>query len=213
MRRIATRRGWDGRLVRRVEALALDGWTAAEIERELDKLVSSESLTADRVPDTRTLQRWVKAIQPKDTSGRWRLDVGDAEGAAFLLTARAAVTSESEGRIRELSVAATAWLRTIHAVAPDLDPWSAHRLARSYLSRVEREQDTGDLDLWLAFGPWRSAEAAAAYERAVREGWVDHSPSGINWPSRVVIAAGVAGQVTSDLAWVDVLAEDLPGDE
>jgi hypothetical protein len=209
---MATRRGWDGRLLRKVDGLALDGWTAAEIVRELDGMERSESFTADRVPGIRTIERWVKAIQPKDPSGRWRLSVVDAEDAAFLLAVRAAVISGTEGRVRELTVTTVGWLRAIHAVAPDLEPWSAHRLARSYLSRIERERDTGDLDAWLAFGPWRGKEAAASYERAVREGWVDHSPSALNWPSRVVIAAGVAAEVSSDLSWVDVLAEDLPGD-
>jgi hypothetical protein len=186
---MATRRGWDGRLLRKVDGLALDGWAAAEILRELEEEVRSGSLTADRVPDIRTIERWVKATQPKDRSGRWRLSVVDADDAAFLLTVRAAVISGSEGRIRDLSVAVAAWLRAIHAVAPDLEAWSAHRLARSYLSRIEQKQDTGDLDAWLAFGPWRGKEAAAAYQRAVGAGWVDHWPSALNL-SRIVIAAG-----------------------
>jgi hypothetical protein len=208
---MTTRRGWDGRLLRKVDGLALDGWAAAEILRELEEEVRSGSLTADRVPGIRTIERWVKDTQPKDSSGRWRLSVVDAEDASFLLTVRAAVISGTDGRVRELTVATVGWLRAIHAVAPDLEPWSAHRLARSYLSRIEQEQDTGDLDAWLAFGPWRGMEAAAAYERAVREGWVDHRLSALNWPSRVVVAAGVSGEPSSDLAWVDVLAEDLPG--
>ena len=195
---MATRRGWDGPVARQAEAWALDGLTAAEIARELDKLVLSGSLSPDQVPHIRTIQRHVKDVRPVDPSGRWRLSVVDDDDAAFLLSARAAVISATEGRVREISVAAAAWLRAIHAVAPDLEAWSAHRLARSYLSRIEQKQDTGDLDAWLAFGPWRGKEAAAAYERAVRAGWIDHWPSPLNLP-RIVIAAGGGKVVVAEL--------------
>ena len=217
---MATRRGWDGRLLRKVDGLALDGWAAAEILRELEEEVRSGSLTADRVPTIRAIERWVKAIQPKDPSGRWRLSVADAEDAEFLLAARAAVMSSTEGRVRELSVAAAAWLRVIHAAAPDLAPIWAYRFARLYQVRVGRNEDTGDLDALVGFGPWRSKRATAEYERALDAGWVVRSPTTINMnlPTRVVLVAGeppsADGELPlwGDLAWVGVLAEGMDAD-
>jgi hypothetical protein len=209
---MATRRGWDGPLVRRVFNLALDGWSAAEIERELNRLVESGSLVLDRVPTLRTVERWVKDVRPNHSSGRWRLDVSDGEDAAFLLAVRVAVMDVTDGRVRDLSVASVAWLRVILAVAPDLEPTAAYRLARLYQSRVERKQDTGNLDAWLAFGPWRSPQAAAAYERAVERGWIEGSPVTLNWASKVVLAASVvasSGGQTSlgSVTWTEVLGE------
>jgi hypothetical protein len=217
---MATRRGWDGRLLRKVDGLALDGWTAAEILRELEEGVRSGSLTADRVPNIRAIERWVKAIQPKDPSGRWRLSVADAEDAEFLLAARAAVMSSTEGRVREVSVATAAWLRVIHAVAADLAPIWAYRFARLYQVRVERKADTGDLDALVGFGPWRSEQAAAEYERAVDAGWVVRSPTTIdmNLPTRVVLVAGDPPTADGEphlhggLDWVGVLAEGMDAD-
>ncbi len=217
---MATRRGWDGPVARQVEAWALDGLIAAEIERELDKLVLSGSLSADRVPNIRTIQRHVKDVRPVDPSRRWRLSVADDDDAAFLLSARAAVISATEGRVREISVAAAAWLRAIHAVAADLAPIWAYRFARLYQVRVERNEDTGDLDALLGFGPWRSKRATAEYERALDAGWVVRSLTAINMnlPTRVVLVAGeppsADGELPlwGDLAWVGALAEGMDAD-
>jgi hypothetical protein len=215
---MATRRGWDGPAHRRAYELALDGWTAAEIDRELQRLVDAGTLPRDSVRGLRSIERLVGEVRPKDPSGRWRLSVAEGEDAPFLLATRVAVMEETGGRTRDISIGAVAWLRVIHVVAPDLEPPTAYRLARLYLSRMEREQDTGDLDAWLAFGPWRSPAAAAAYERAVDAEWISASPAALNWASRVVLAAnvpvspGVDPHVSGDLAWTGVVAESLASD-
>ena len=217
---MAPRRGWDGPVAQRVVQWALDGLNGAEILRELDKMVLSGSLSADRVPNIRTIQRHIEDVRPIDPSGRWRLSVTDDDDAAFLLGTRAAVISATEGRVRELSVATAAWLRVIHATAPDLAPIWAFRVARTYQARVEREADTGDLDALVGFGPWRSEQATAEYERAVDAGWVVRSPTTINLnlPTRVVLVAGEPPtadgglHLHGGLEWVGVLAEGMDAD-
>lgn len=63
-------------------------------------------------------------------------------------------------------IAETDWIRTIRAAAPDLGPLDAARVAIAYLGRAKQGRDASDIDLFLAIGPWRSREAADAFDRA-----------------------------------------------
>jgi hypothetical protein len=213
-RQVTTRRGWPPEIVDKVFSLALDGLTPPEILRRLDADLARGVVTVDKLPDLRTIQRWVKELSALDRSGRWRLTPAAEAADAFALTARVEVMTETEGRVSEISNETESWLLTIHAVAPDLDPVSAHRLARLYLARGAHARDTGDLDAWLGFRPWQSDAAAARYEAAVAAGWIKPPPSGLNLATRVFVAAGAAtasgGQFTGqspDLRWVGPLVE------
>jgi hypothetical protein len=123
--------------------------------------------------------------------------------------------TETDGRVSEISIETESWLLTVHEVAPDLDPVSAHRVARLYQVRTNQGRDTGYIDAWLGFAPWRSDDAAARYEAAMAAGWIEAPSSRLNFPARVIIAAGMAatGRQYSghslDLRWVDPLVEPV----
>jgi hypothetical protein len=211
---MTTRRGWPPEFVEKVSSLALDGLTAPEILRRLEIGVARGVVTADYLPDLRTIQRWVKALNVVDRSGRWRLTPTADADARFALAARAELMTETDGRVSEISNETASWLLTVHAVAPDLDPLSAHRIARLYQVRTTHGHDTGDLDAWLGFRPWQSDMAAAQYEAAVAAGWIKPPPSGLNFATRVFVAASAAsasgGQYSGqsrDLRWVDPLVQ------
>jgi hypothetical protein len=190
---MATRRNWPREVVDMVTLLALDGLTPPEILRKLDKAWTSGALAVEKLPDLRTIQRWVKELRPVDRSGRWRLGPTDAAGLGFVLTARAELMAETDGRVSEISNETASWLLTVHEVAPDLEPLSAHRVARLYQVRTEQGGDTGDLDAWLGYGPWRNDKALARYEAAVAGGWIKPPPPpGLNFLARVVKAASLA---------------------
>ena len=200
--------------MQKVQADALDGLASTEILHRLDMALARGAINAEKLPDLRTIQRWAKELRPVDRSGRWRLGPADDATAGFVLAARAELMTETDGRVSEISNETESWLLVVHAVAPDLDPLTAHRAARVYQLRTEKGRDTGDLDAWLGFSPWQSDAAAGRYEAAVAAGWIEPPPSGLNFASRVIIAASTAalsrGQYSAeslDLRWVDPLVE------
>jgi hypothetical protein len=167
-RHMATRR-WPRAITELVDDLALKGATARQILDELEAAWMGGDFDVDKLPDIRTIERWLKRFRPVDASGAWRLRDGLDPDAAFLLATRALIISSSEGQVSELSVATAAWLRAVHAVAADLDPIEAYRLARYYALAQEQGDDTGELDAYLAYAPWRGP---GGYEEAVVEGWI-----------------------------------------
>lgn len=180
------------------EDLALKGHSAAAIERDLKERARKGEFGAEWIPGRRTIQRDVRAIHPPDPSGLWSFSPAEGGDATFVLTTLATVIYETHGRVARLGNRTADWVQAIHAVAPDLDPWNVFVLARMYEARGERNLDVDDLDAWLAFGPWRGAEAALRYQEAVTKGWVPPSPAAMNLASRAVIAAA---------------ALDLPGED
>jgi len=176
-----------------VEDLARQGRTPAEIERELQSRAEKGEFDAAWIPRRRTLQRDVKRVRPPDPSGLWTFSSDEEEGAAFVLATLSVVIDRTRGRVTRLSNGTANWLQAIHAVAPELDHWTAFTLASMYQARSDRNLDWDDLDAWLAYGPWRGEEAAERYERAVAEGWVPHSPIEMNFTSRVIVAAAAIG--------------------
>jgi hypothetical protein len=209
-RHLATRRGWRPEIVEKVESLALDGLTATQILYKLDVSQARGLIEVDKLPDLRTIQRWVKALRTVDSSGRWRLSPADGGGARFVLAARAEVLTATEGRISEVTNETASWLLAVHAVAPDLDPLSAHRVSRLYQARTDQGLDTGYIDVWLGLAPWRSEEAAGRYAEAVAAGWIEPAASLLAFVARLIIAAatttGTYSGESRDLRWVDPLA-------
>ena len=62
----------DGDIEAAIESMALDGWTPAQISKELHR----QERFLGRVPEDRTIQRRVSALQARDKSGAW--SVADA---------------------------------------------------------------------------------------------------------------------------------------
>jgi hypothetical protein len=65
----------------------------------------------------------------------------------------------------------------LHDAAPGLPFFDSWRLARLYLAREARKEPTHDLDMLVAFAPWRSGEEGwHKYFEAVLPGWVLVAP-------------------------------------
>lgn len=141
-----------GSVEREIRSLVEEkGYTnAAEIERELS--------SKGRRVDIRTIRARVKEYTVEDPSGRWTLAGSPGALAALILPVLAAVIENSEGHISHLTNAQAAWIVKVRRAAPDLSPWGAFCIAAYYRIRQHRNEPTADLDLLLAFAPWRGRE-------------------------------------------------------
>ena len=174
------RRNIDGDVQVAIEQLALDGWSPAQILRE----VKRRREFAGRIPSPRTVQRIAQAVRPDDLTDMWtladttiELDPGDARKVLDVL---AAALHRGRGGVAGLSVALVAWIARIHRVAPELDAARTLALARAYRLCEARGYSVSDLDALLAFAPWRTDASDEtrrwAYSQAVASGWIEPPP-------------------------------------
>jgi hypothetical protein len=158
------RRYIDGKVQQAIEELAQDtDWTPAQIERELRTNKEYKELVP-LLPSLRTIQTIVKENRPGDESGPWSIADAEADEGLLVLPVVAAAAIKTAGERRGVTRAEARCIQTIRRVAPDLDLWAVYRLARLYLLREARREATDDLDLYLAFAPWSSPEAAKLYK-------------------------------------------------
>lgn len=93
-----------------------------------------------------------------------------------MLAALAAVVAGRDGRITMFSVAEATWIATIRQARPDLPPWDAWFLARNVVARESHNDPTDDLDLFLAFAPWRDDESRDGYIAAAKAAQIPQAP-------------------------------------
>jgi hypothetical protein len=190
---LTTRRGWPPEIVEKVTELFFDGLTPPEILRKLEVAQARGNFDVEKLPELRTIQRWVEPFRTVDRSKAWRLGPAADAGAAFILGFRAELMTFTKGRIAELNQETVSWLLSIQAVAPDLEVIVAFRIAGMYQARDQEGQETGDLDAWLGFRPWRGPDALARYEAAVAEGWIKPPPAdALNMLARLAQATPTA---------------------
>lgn len=187
----------------RIERLAVEGLTPAQIERRL----IDEGIHIAEQPSRRTLQRIVQAARIKDTSGAWSLADAEGDEAEVILPVLRAylnlVSLNDRARDLFLTKAEAKWIVKVRRAAPSLHVFDVYFLARAYLVRESRRQETFDLDALLAFEPWDKTPRTRAdgsaytmqetYEKGVKGGWIPAAPpflmmeiAGIDWrPTRV----------------------------
>ena len=97
----------------------------------------------------------------------------------------AEVTASFQNRRTELTIEIVDILKVIQKAAPDIPTLDAYRLARYYQLSADA---TDDLDLLLAFAPWRSNDAREQFGNALKEqGWLrvrepgDSGPLPVDW--------------------------------
>lgn len=173
-------------LIAIIEERAARGQSPVEIVHWLD----TDPATAGRwdLPTLRTVQRYLRQIRRGDADEPWSLSVFDGPESTVVLEALRELINMSNGRISNISNRVARWLVSIHSVAPDLGPWTGYRMARMYRNREDQGLKAADLDQFLAFGPWRSDDAEASYEKAVAEGWIDRAPLATNWNTAMILA-------------------------
>jgi len=81
----------------------------------------------------------------------------------------AAVIKQTEGRVTHLTRGQAALVSRIRAAAPTIGLWPAYKVALAYQRREARKEPTEDLDLLLAFAPWRSPRRYRLFEEWVSE--------------------------------------------
>jgi len=150
----------------------MQGLTPTNVYRELE----SDERFSDRLPSKRTVVRRAKEAQTADTSGAWSIETDETDNPGAVLDVLSAVISFTQGRIRSISTAEATWIVHIREVRPDAPTMDTYLLARFYLVREAKEAAYADLDMYLAFAPWRGEAHESRYREAVKAGWVQEAP-------------------------------------
>ena len=121
----------------------------------------------------RTIDNLVKPAQPAGPrSPWWTLDEKSASDAAHVLPVLADLIESSEGRLNRLEAPVAEAISMIVRAAPDISARNARRMAWRYVLAIEAQEPTTDVEIFLAFAPWRGAEAATRYLKAFQAGWI-----------------------------------------
>ena len=156
---MSPQRRFDGEIQDQIGVLFLKGWSAAQIERQLQL-----DFPEHRVPSSRTIQRVVKSLQEDDSSdepadSEWSMANARGDEAQIVLPVLRAVVQESQGRRLSISIREAEWIVKVLRAAPGLPPWPAYVLATKYMQREARGAQNLMLDLSLAFQVWTGMEA------------------------------------------------------
>jgi hypothetical protein len=160
----------DGEYQEKIEELALNNWGPAQINRELQRIFPDRP----GLPTLRTIQRIVKQVRPRDTSGSWRWH--DDEDPRPILDVLAVMVLRSEGRITSLTWAQVQWIRKVRKGAPDLPPETLFYCAEQYRAAEAERRDTSALDAFITLAPWRSKSARHWYDYAAKVAWIPPDP-------------------------------------
>lgn len=198
---MAPRQKVDIPVQRKIRALALQGFGAAVIERELRK----DEDIAGRLPTLRTVQRYVAELTPTEKSGDWSLVDSEPEYVGTILEVLAAAIRRTGGQKRSLTKTEADWILIVRSAAPDLPAREVYPLARLYLLRQERNESTLDLDSLLAFAPWRGPSAMTLYRAAV-------TANQIPWPDIFWAMTTPYNRMLHDMGFDDALIEEAQGD-
>ncbi|MEZ4501040.1 MAG: hypothetical protein R3C39_00230 [Dehalococcoidia bacterium] len=144
------------------ELIAEKRWTNQQIER----------LLGEEFGDSAPSLSWLQHRRPKDGSALWSLADGRGdESDRLILETKRVVLEKTEGR-ESVSIAEAQWIARVRSAAPSMEPYTAFTVARLYLMREGRGEDMHDLDVMLAYRPWKSVEDALEWVRAVESGVV-----------------------------------------
>jgi hypothetical protein len=138
-----------------------------------------------KLPATKTIGRILKDL-PEEEGKELRLASRSAADASLLLPVLRALIENTDGAVTTLTEKESARVLWLRRIAPGLDPWSAYRLARFYMARDAQKEKTEDLDIFLAFEPWRSPEEYRLFEKWVRE----HRPQWVGGRTTLVPLKG-----------------------
>jgi hypothetical protein len=140
-------------------------------------LTGGEREFPDRPPSRRYIYRRREKIIPRDASGPWVMSLADPAEIALVPPVVADLITATTGAIRGVTVNEARQITAIRLGAPDLPLQTTYFLAREYVVRGEQARDTTDLDLILAFAPWRSDADATRWESAIQNDWVPEPPA------------------------------------
>jgi hypothetical protein len=140
------------------------------------RLENDEKLNGLLPKSDKTLQRAIDDLLVKDESGSWSPIDSLPEDAADLLEMLAALHEWTDYTVRELTFDEAKWLSSLRVATDGLDHRARWRITMQQRRRRARHASTADLDLYLGYKPWRSADHAARYQRALAHDPVLHPP-------------------------------------
>lgn len=176
------RRNMDLALERRIENMALNGYSGKDI---FDMMASWEEWNPEKPVLLRTVQNMVKRVNERDRSGLWTVaDRGQSgeflytpEEARVVLDTLAAVILRY-ARKRTFTKDEARWVLRIGKLANNLPADCIWHLACSYLLAENRGESTEALDAFLSFEPWRSKHRYENYQTALDRGLVKADTEG-----------------------------------
>ena len=181
----------DGDIQDHAAELALTtDWNAAQIFKDLDLQFKERK----GFPTKRTIERFVKEYRATDKSQPWTVEDSDPQDAKLILEWLASFNGFGKG----LKKVEAFWHLKIQRIALDLSWVRAGVLANLYRIRTAKEASTEELDAYLGFASWRSAEALERYKEMVGAGWV--KPMAM-WDTMVERVSPWGAIEAKDLGW------------
>ena len=154
----------------------LDGWTAGQIHHEIKK-----TFPESQWPHLRTVQRLVQELHKHESEEEWSIsncEVEDIQPAMKILRQLAMYVGSDIVYLFPISESEMRWLLRIHKASQDIPPHFAYLLAREYCRREADDEDFKDIDLYLMFEPWRSADEMESFQLVINYE-KGNSPQGI----------------------------------
>lgn len=149
----------DGDIEQAIRRLAFDGWTPAQIHRQLSLTPAFQG----RVPTARTVQRVVARYGARDTGEPWSIAEADPDDAALVLPVLAEAVCRSGGHWSRFSQGLADWVVRVRRAAPDIPPAWALEVAVSCFSHERHAEPLDGLTHMLAFAPWQGQEQRDRY--------------------------------------------------
>ena len=163
----------DGDVEREIKRLALnDGWTAAQIHRELERRQELQG----RVPVLRTVQRIVAPLVSRDPSRWWNLAEADPDDAALVLPVLSELMERTQGHLPRVTKDLAGWIARLARAAPDMPVAWSLEVAFTCWDLERREKSLDGITEMLAFAPWRSGKEKERYVKRMikwHPGWFD----------------------------------------
>lgn len=188
----------------KLAALILRGYSAKQIETEL----STDEKYAGRLPQLRTLQRIVSEPNGlRDAAATWSINDTPADDLRLVLDVWAAVLVESDGRVHRLTVEEAQSILRVRKAAPWLEGWPVWLVAREYLTRVASNEDTTDLDLFLAL----VSPPSMNWDQSCRREQLRARIHADKWPTRALFASSTAlGGWLVAQGWPEQMVKESP---
>jgi len=152
-----------------IELQSLLGLSANQIYRLIGHHIKTGMFGETKTPHIRTIQRIVKDMKITDTSYRWSIKDYDGEDARLIFDVLAEVIDWSDGQKYNFTKKEAEWVLRISKATGDLHAFLVWILAKFYMYReLKGIKDTEELDMYIAFTPWRSMDALQQYNKFSR---------------------------------------------
>jgi hypothetical protein len=120
-----------------------------------------EERFGDAAPMEKTVRAWIRdeRIRRTEPGESWRVQPVEPrpEDAAYLLAVlREVIVDRSHvGEVATIPSDLARWIVALREPLQGLTPLQVHDVARLYAARVANDRPTSDVDVWMAFRPWR----------------------------------------------------------